>query len=218
MQEGKKIVSDEALLKDAIGFTAKLLKFKAEINVMVKYSFNEDINFSNAMEKSFQYFMNKYFHKCPNHCPNPNNHQKCPVCHDCPICHHDCPDPKCHHDCPGPICHQVCPGPICPRDFPCPKCPHDFPCPKCPHECPITSNHCPFPESEKKCPRCPDDCPNSPHECPMTSPMTPHFIAAYCDNEFKKGLKGINETETNARLDAIIDLFRCLYGRDIFIK
>ena len=48
--------------------------------------------------------------------------------------------------------------------------------------------------------------------------MTPHFIAAYCDNEFKKGLKGINEIETNARLNAIIDLFRCLYGRDIFIK
>lgn len=48
--------------------------------------------------------------------------------------------------------------------------------------------------------------------------MTPHFIAAYCDNELKKGLKGINETETNARLDAIIRLFCCLHGRDIFIK
>ena len=48
--------------------------------------------------------------------------------------------------------------------------------------------------------------------------MTPHFIAAYCDNELKKGLKGINETETNSRLDAIIRLFCCLHGRDIFIK
>jgi len=48
--------------------------------------------------------------------------------------------------------------------------------------------------------------------------LTPHFIASYCDNEFKKGLKGVNETETGARLDAIIRLFCCLHGRDIFIK
>lgn len=48
--------------------------------------------------------------------------------------------------------------------------------------------------------------------------FTPHYIAAYCDNEFKKGLKGINEAETNARLDAIIRLFCCLHGRDVFIK
>ena len=48
--------------------------------------------------------------------------------------------------------------------------------------------------------------------------MTPHYIAAYCDNEFKKGLKGVNEAETNTRLDAIIRLFCCLHGRDIFIR
>ena len=50
------------------------------------------------------------------------------------------------------------------------------------------------------------------------SNMTPLFIAAYCDNEFRKGLKGVNEVDTNARLDAIIRLFCCLHGRDIFIK
>lgn len=48
--------------------------------------------------------------------------------------------------------------------------------------------------------------------------MTPHFIAAYCDNEFKKGIKGVNEAEINIRLDAIIRLFCCLHGRDIFIR
>lgn len=47
---------------------------------------------------------------------------------------------------------------------------------------------------------------------------TAHYIAAYCDNEFKKGLKGISEAETNDRLDAIIRLFCCLHGRDVFIK
>ena len=49
-------------------------------------------------------------------------------------------------------------------------------------------------------------------------PMTPYFLAAFCDSEFKNGLRGINETETNARLKAIIDLFRLLNSRDIFVK
>jgi hypothetical protein len=26
---------------------------------------------------------------------------------------------------------------------------------------------------------------------------TPHFIASYCDNELKKGLKGLSEQETD---------------------
>ena len=47
---------------------------------------------------------------------------------------------------------------------------------------------------------------------------TPHYIAGYCDNEFKKGLKGVSEADTNARLDSIIRLFCCLHGRDVFIK
>lgn len=48
--------------------------------------------------------------------------------------------------------------------------------------------------------------------------FTPHYIAAFCDNEFKKGLKGVSESDTNARLDAIIRLFCCLHGRDVFIR
>jgi cullin 3 len=47
---------------------------------------------------------------------------------------------------------------------------------------------------------------------------TPHFIASYCDNELRKGLKGVSEQETNDRLEAIIRLFCCLHGRDVFIK
>lgn len=48
--------------------------------------------------------------------------------------------------------------------------------------------------------------------------FTPHYIASYCDNELKKGLKGVNEVETDVRLEAIIRLFCCLHGRDVFIK
>ena len=48
--------------------------------------------------------------------------------------------------------------------------------------------------------------------------LTPYYMANYCDFELTKGLKGVNEQETNARLDAIIRLFCCLHGRDVFIK
>ena len=105
---GDRIVMDEALLKDAVEFTAKLLAFKAEMDVLVERSFLNDIKFQKARDVSFQNFMNKQ--------------DKCPT-----------------------------------------------------------------------------------------------YIAAYCNNEFVKGLKGVNEAETNARLDAIIRLFCCLHSRDIFI-
>jgi hypothetical protein len=49
--------------------------------------------------------------------------------------------------------------------------------------------------------------------------MSPTFIAFYCNNEFTKGLKGVNENAAiNARLDAIIRLFCCLHSRDVFVK
>lgn len=48
--------------------------------------------------------------------------------------------------------------------------------------------------------------------------FTPHYIASYCDNELRKGLKGVSEAEVEARLSAIIRLFCCLHGRDVFIK
>ena len=46
---------------------------------------------------------------------------------------------------------------------------------------------------------------------------TPHFIAFYTDNEFKKGLKSLTDDEIEKRLDAIVRLFCCLHGRDVFI-
>jgi hypothetical protein len=48
--------------------------------------------------------------------------------------------------------------------------------------------------------------------------MTPHYMAAYCDNEMRKGIRGVPDAEVNARLDALIRLFCCLHGRDIFIR
>lgn len=51
-----------------------------------------------------------------------------------------------------------------------------------------------------------------------TCRQTASHLAAYCDNEFKRGLKGVSESDTNARLDAIIRVFQCLHGRDEFIK
>lgn len=42
---GKKIVEDEALLKDPIEFTKKLLELKSEMDNMVEQSFQNDIKF-----------------------------------------------------------------------------------------------------------------------------------------------------------------------------
>lgn len=49
-------------------------------------------------------------------------------------------------------------------------------------------------------------------------PQTPNYIASYCDNEFRRGLKGVSEQDTESRLEAIIRLFCCLHARDVFIK
>ena len=48
--------------------------------------------------------------------------------------------------------------------------------------------------------------------------FTPTYIAQYSDKEFRVGLKGLNNDDVNKRLTAIIDLFRCLNGRDAFLK
>ena len=47
---------------------------------------------------------------------------------------------------------------------------------------------------------------------------SPHYIAFYCDNEFKRGLKQLSEPQIETRLDSIVRLFCCLYGRDTFIS
>jgi hypothetical protein len=49
-------------------------------------------------------------------------------------------------------------------------------------------------------------------------PQTPTFLALYTDFELKKGMKGQTESEIDNRLSAIVRLFCCLHGRDIFIK
>ena len=48
--------------------------------------------------------------------------------------------------------------------------------------------------------------------------LTPHYLAAFCDNELRKGFKGLSDAEVNLKLDAIIGLFCCLHGRDVFIR
>jgi len=48
--------------------------------------------------------------------------------------------------------------------------------------------------------------------------QTPSHIAYFADKELKQGLKGTSEEEVDARLSAIVRLFCCLHGRDIFIK
>ena len=47
---------------------------------------------------------------------------------------------------------------------------------------------------------------------------TPVYIARFADNELTTGLKGVANEETEKRLDAIVRLFCCLHGRDVFIK
>ena len=50
---GKKIVENEALLKDPIEFTKKLLELKAEMDKMVEFSFQNDIRFQKNRDNSF---------------------------------------------------------------------------------------------------------------------------------------------------------------------
>jgi cullin 3 len=50
---GEKIVTDETLQKDPVEFTTKLLSFKAEIDLMVEKSFQNDIRFQKNRDVSF---------------------------------------------------------------------------------------------------------------------------------------------------------------------
>lgn len=43
-------------------------------------------------------------------------------------------------------------------------------------------------------------------------------MALFCDEDMRKGLRGLNEEQVNEKLDRIIGLFRCLHGRDFFMK
>jgi cullin 3 len=48
--------------------------------------------------------------------------------------------------------------------------------------------------------------------------LTPQYISAYCDSQMRVGFKGLQDSEVTSQLDAIVRLFCCLHGRDIFIK
>ena len=47
---------------------------------------------------------------------------------------------------------------------------------------------------------------------------TPHYIAFYADTEFRGGFKSISDEQIEKKLDAIIRIFCCLHGRDVFIS
>ena len=49
-------------------------------------------------------------------------------------------------------------------------------------------------------------------------PNSAHYIALYCDNEMKKGLKGVSEADTETRLNGLIKLLVCLQDRDVFLR
>ena len=59
---------------------------------------------------------------------------------------------------------------------------------------------------------------NSFQEFMNKQQFTPAYMAQYSDMLFRSGLKGVDDNEVNARLDAIIRLFCCLHGRDVFLK
>lgn len=52
-ERGTRIVTDEALLKDPIEFTTKLLEFKKEMDDMVEFSFKNDIRFQKNRDVQF---------------------------------------------------------------------------------------------------------------------------------------------------------------------
>lgn len=43
-------------------------------------------------------------------------------------------------------------------------------------------------------------------------------MAQFSDSELRSGLKGCTNEEVDNRLSAIVRLFCCLHGRDVFIK
>jgi hypothetical protein len=48
--------------------------------------------------------------------------------------------------------------------------------------------------------------------------QTPSYIAHFTDFDLKKGFKGATEDDIDSRLSAVVRLFCCLHGRDVFIS
>ena len=57
--KGSQLISDPKLQEDAIEFTKKLLEFKAEVDGMIEYSFENHSLFQRCRDMSFNNFMNK---------------------------------------------------------------------------------------------------------------------------------------------------------------
>lgn len=47
---------------------------------------------------------------------------------------------------------------------------------------------------------------------------TPASIANYTDRELKQSIQGLSNEEVDSRLSAIVRLFCCLHGRDVYVK
>lgn len=48
--------------------------------------------------------------------------------------------------------------------------------------------------------------------------QTQYFVAVYTNEQYTKGFKAMNDDEIGKSLDAIIKIFCCFHGRDLFIK
>ena len=51
-----------------------------------------------------------------------------------------------------------------------------------------------------------------------SNPQTPASIANFTDRELKQGIQGLSNDEVDVRLSAIVRLFCCLHGRDVYVK
>jgi len=43
-------------------------------------------------------------------------------------------------------------------------------------------------------------------------------MANYTDRELRQGIQGLNNQEVDQKLSAIVRLFCCLHGRDVYVK
>jgi len=50
------------------------------------------------------------------------------------------------------------------------------------------------------------------------NPNTPAYIANYTDRELRHGIQGLSNEKVDETLSAIVKLFCCLHGRDVYVK
>jgi len=59
IQRGQSVTGDVSLLKNAVLYTDKLLEIKEEADILVKESFQNDIEFQKCRDEAFQIIMNE---------------------------------------------------------------------------------------------------------------------------------------------------------------